>query len=144
MSEIVTLTADIVAAYVENNSVSVGDLPALIRSTHDALAGLREAAEAAPAEPAFTPAVTVRKSLSNPDVLISMIDGKSYKILKRHLSGNGLTPAEYRARYSLPSDYPMTSTNYSKARRDLALQSGLGRKPGEMNGKRKGAAKKPV
>ena len=141
MSDIVTLTADIVSAFVENNSVSVGDLPALITSTHDALTGLGETVKAAPAEPAFAPAVTVRKSLSNPDALISMIDGKPYKMLKRHLSGNGLTPDEYRARYNLPSDYPMTSTNYSQARRDLALQIGLGRKPGETNAKRNAAAK---
>ena len=106
MSELVTLTADIVSAFVENNSVAVADLPALITSTHNALAGLGQTADAEPAPPEYVAAVTVRKSLSNPDFVISMIDGKPYKMLKRHLSGNGLTPEEYRARYNLPRIIP--------------------------------------
>lgn len=144
MSELITLTADIVASFVENNSVSVGDLPGLITATHGALAGLGEAAEAVPAEPVFVAAVTVRKSLASPDALISMIDGKPYKMLKRHLSGNGLTPDEYRARYNLPRDYPMTAPSYTQTRRDLAVKIGLGRKPGDTKAKRTSAAKKPA
>ena len=142
MSELITLTADIVSAFVENNSVSVGDLPSLITATHDALAGLGETAEIAPAAPEFQAAVTVRKSLSNPDALISMIDGKPYKMLKRHLSGNGLTPSEYRARYNLPNDYPMVAPSYAQMRRDLAVKIGLGRKPGETRPKAKAPARK--
>ena len=144
MSELITLTADIVTAFVENNSVSVGDLPSLISITHDALARLGEANEAAPAAPAFTAAVTVRKSLSSQDVLISMIDGKPYKMLKRHLAGNGLTPDDYRARYNLPADYPMVAPSYARMRRDLAVKIGLGRKPEETKPKRTVRARKPA
>uniref|UniRef100_UPI0035CC0299 MucR family transcriptional regulator n=1 Tax=uncultured Sphingomonas sp. TaxID=158754 RepID=UPI0035CC0299 len=71
-------------------------------------------------------AVTARKSLANPDVIISMIDGKPYKTLRRHISNNGLTPAEYRTRYGLKGDYPMTARSYSEARRAIALKIGLG------------------
>jgi len=144
MSELITLTADIVTAFVENNSVSVGDLPSLISTTHDALARLGEADAAIPEAPAFTPAVTVRKSLASQDVLISMIDGKPYKMLKRHLSGNGLTPEDYRARYNLPADYPMVAPTYARMRRDLAMKIGLGRKPAEAKPKRAPRAKKPA
>jgi len=143
MSELVTLTADIVSAFVENNSVAVGDLPALITSTHNALAGLGQTAGAEPAAPEYVAAVTVRKSLSNPDFVISMIDGKAYKMLKRHLSGNGMTPEEYRARYNLPKDYPMVAATYTQTRRELAVRIGLGRKPGVTKSKRKAPAKQP-
>lgn len=88
----------------------------------------------APDEPTpaseYEPAVTVRRSLSSKDHIISMIDGKPYKTLTRHLSTNGLTPAEYRARYNLKPDYPMTAPNYSEMRRAMAKKLGLGRKPG--------------
>ena len=83
--------------------------------------------EAAPAE-GFTPAVTARKSLVSKDHIISMIDGKPYKTLKRHLSRHGLTPEEYRQRYNLKPDYPMVSESYSQARRDMAKKIGLGQK----------------
>jgi predicted transcriptional regulator len=73
----------------------------------------------------------VRKSLASPDHIISMIDGKSYKTLRRHLSGNGLSPEEYRARYNLKSDYPMVAPTYSEARRTMAKSIGLRRKPSQ-------------
>jgi predicted transcriptional regulator len=79
-----------------------------------------------------TPAVGVRKSLSSKDHIISMIDGKPYKTLKRHLSTHGLTPAEYRARYNLKPDYPMVAENYAAFRRETAKKLGLGRKPGTI------------
>ena len=75
-----------------------------------------------------TPAVTARKSLASKDHIISMIDGKAYKTLKRHLSTNGLTPEAYRQRYNLKADYPMVAENYATMRRDLAKKIGLGRK----------------
>jgi predicted transcriptional regulator len=78
----------------------------------------------------YTPAVTVRRSLASKDHIISLIDGKAYKTLKRHLSGHGLTPAEYRERYGLKPDYPIVAEAYSEMRRGLAKKIGLGRKPG--------------
>lgn len=82
-------------------------------------------------QPEFIPAVTVRKSLASKDHIISLIDGKPYKTLTRHLSTHGLTPAEYRARYNLKPDYPMTAPSYSEQRRAMAKKIGLGRKPGQ-------------
>ena len=80
--------------------------------------------------PDYQPAVTARKSLVSKDHIISMIDGKPYKTLKRHLSTHGLTPAQYRERYGLKADYPMVAENYAAMRRGLAKKIGLGRKPG--------------
>jgi len=100
---------------------------------HEAVARLSAPAmplsEAEPAQD-HTPAVSVRKSLANPDHIISMIDGKPYKALRRHLSTNGLTPDEYRRRYGLKPDYPMVAANYSESRRAMAHKNGLGRKAG--------------
>ena len=128
-SNLLVLTADIVAAYVSNNSVKTDQLVRLITETHAALASLGTAAASqAGAAPEFTPAVTVRKSLGKPEVILSMIDGKPYKLLRRHLATHGLTPAEYRARYNLPKDYPMVAPAYSEMRRDTAKRLGLGRK----------------
>jgi predicted transcriptional regulator len=95
------------------------------------------AATAGPAAPeateetptAYEPAVTSRKSLASPDHIISMIDGKPYKTLRRHLATHGMTPAEYRERYGLKADYPMVAPTYSEARRNMAKRIGLRRKP---------------
>lgn len=98
---------------------------------HDAVAGLNgPVAAEAEAEPAqeYTPAVTARKSLANPDFIISMIDGKPYKTRRRHLSTNGMTPNDYRQRYGLKADYPMVAATYSESRRAMAHKIGLGRK----------------
>ncbi len=81
----------------------------------------------------YAPAVTARKLLASPDVIISMIDGKPYKTLRRHLVTNGMTPAEYRERYSLKSNYPMVAATYSESGRAMAKKIGLGRKPGQTN-----------
>lgn len=94
-------------------------------------------AEADAVEPEFVPAVTVRKSLGSKDHIISMIDGKLYKTLRRHLSTNGLTLKQYRERYNLCADYPMVAESYSQQRRDMARKIGLGQK-----GRRKAAAKR--
>lgn len=139
------LTVDLLAAFVSNNTVGSKDLPELIASTHAALAALNDqqasfapvpAAEAEP-ESEYRPAVTARKSLGKRDHILSMIDGKPYKTLKRHLSRHGLTPDQYRARYKLPADYPMVAPAYSEARSAAAKRIGLGRKPG-MQRKRRG------
>lgn len=122
------LTAEIAASFVTNNRVAVNEIGGMISSIHEALSGLGKAR--APEEPEFIPAVTIRKSLANPAKIISMIDGKPYSVLKRHLTTHGLTPAEYRARYKLPADYPMTAPAYSEQRKVMAVKIGLGRKLG--------------
>ena len=124
-SEIIEMTADIVSAYVGNNSVSAADLPSLIQSVHRALSGVNgapEPVEVAPKEPA----VPVRRSIQQ-DFLICLEDGRKFKSLKRHLRTKyNLSPEEYRAKWNLPKDYPMVAPNYAKARSDLAKQMGLG------------------
>jgi predicted transcriptional regulator len=134
--ELVSLTAELVAAYVSNNAIQLADLPDFISTVHASLSGLGSAPAAAePERP--TPPVSIRKSVT-PDYLISMEDGRRYKSLKRHLSGRGLTPSGYRAKWGLPLDYPMVAPNYAKQRSDLAKASGLGRKRTEPS-----AAAKP-
>src|ERR1700751_3076294 len=124
-SEVIEMTADIVSAYVGNNSVAAADLPGLIQSVHRALAGVstgQEAPEVAPKEPA----VPVRRSIT-PDFLICLEDGRKFKSLKRHLQTKyGLSPDDYRAKWGLPKDYPMVAPNYAASRSALAKQMGLG------------------
>ena len=121
----IQLTAEIVSAYVSNNSVRAADMGDLIASTHAALAGFRQGAmPEAPVAEKLTPA-QIRKSIT-PDALISFIDGKPYKTLKRHLTGNGMTFDEYRERYGLPRDYPSVAASYSETRSALAKSLGLG------------------
>jgi predicted transcriptional regulator len=123
--DFIGLTADIVAAYVSKNSVRPADMPSLLADVHAAVAGLNSApASAEPRVEKLTPA-QIRKSIT-PDALISFIDGKPYKTLKRHLSGNGMTIEEYRERYGLPRDYPTVAASYSEQRSKLALALGLG------------------
>ncbi len=124
----VALAADIVSAYVSNNSVTVADLPPLIGSVHAALQSVGNPARPQDAAKPI-PAVPVRKSIT-PDFLISLEDGKQYKSLKRHLATRGLTPEQYRAKWGLPADYPMVAPNYSAQRSELARSLGLGRPPG--------------
>ncbi len=126
-SDVLVLTAEIVAAYVGNNAhVPASEIPTIIRSVREAL--LEKPASQAPAEappqPKATPA-QIRKSIT-PDALISFLDGKSYKTLTRHLSANGLTMEQYRERFGLPRDYPSVAPNYSARRSELAKQLGLG------------------
>ncbi len=117
-----------------NMRASAEDVPVFLTAMRDSLAQLIEQPSAASVEEtsseSFTPAVSVRKSLASKDHIISMIDGKPYKTLRRHLSGHGLTPEEYRHRYNLKADYPMVAEAYSAARRAMAQKIGLGRKPG--------------
>jgi predicted transcriptional regulator len=124
---LIGLTADIVSAHVANNSVHTGEIAALISSVYQALASLdAPSAPVAPEKPKG--AVGVRASIK-PDFLVSMIDGKPYKMLKRHIGQHGHTPASYREAYDLPKDYPMVAANYGEQRRQLAHKIGLGHKP---------------
>ena len=130
---LITLTSDIVAAHVSNNSVSVDDLPSLITNVFGALSGLGKNAPAV--EKAPEPAVSIRASVK-PDHIVCLEDGKKLKMLKRHLMTHyNLTPEQYRARWNLPADYPMVAPNYAEKRRELAKKIGLGRKPGTKRGR---------
>lgn len=135
--ETVTLATELTVAWLSNpnSRVSVDDVPAFLNqmfSTVSALAG-GTAPAAEPDVRSREPAVSVRKSLASSDHIISMIDGKQYKTLKRHLATNGMTPDEYREAFNLKPDYPMTAPAYSEARRSMAKKIGLGRKPGTKN-----------
>jgi predicted transcriptional regulator len=124
---LITLTADIVAAHVSNNSVAVSDLPLLINNVHGALSGLGGTPAPAPA-PKQEPAVSVRASIK-PDYIVCLEDGKKLKMLKRHLMTHyQMTPDQYRAKWNLPADYPMVAPNYAEQRRSLAKKIGLGTK----------------
>lgn len=126
---LITLTSDIVAAHVSNNSVGVDDVPVLIRNVHDALSGLSGSGQAAEALP--EPAVSIRASIKK-NAITCLDCGKKMKMLKRHLSTeHGLTIDEYRQRWGLGADYPMVAPAYAETRRDLAKKIGLGRKPGQ-------------
>lgn len=122
---IVDLVAGIVSAFVSHNSVPTSELSALIASTHAALSTL--GAEPAPAaEEKAVPAVSIKKSIT-PDFLICLEDGKKFKSLKRHLrTAYDMTPEQYRAKWSLPADYPMVAPAYAEARSNLAKKMGLG------------------
>ena len=134
---LITLTSDIVAAHVSNNSVAVDELPALIKNVYGALSGLGAAAQE---EARPEPAVSIRASVK-PDHLVCLEDGKKMKMLTRPLmTDHGLTPGEYRARWGLPADDPMVAPEYAEKRRTLAKQIGLGRKPGQRRGRRKKTA----
>lgn len=128
-----TLTVQLLSAYFSNNTVPSDQLSHLIKSTRSALVGETEPATST--EPELVPAVTARKSLASPDHILSMIDGKPYKSLKRHLSAHGLTPAEYRTQYKLPKDYPMVAPAYSEQRRTVAKRLGLGRRRSDTDTK---------
>ena len=120
------LTADIVAAYVSNNSVAVADVPSLIRSVHASLSTLGQPT-VEPA-PELKPAVPVKKSIQ-PDYLVCLDCGRKSKTLKRHIRvSHGLTPDEYRAKWGLSDDYPLVAPAYAKKRSDMALSLGLGKR----------------
>jgi predicted transcriptional regulator len=121
----IELAADIVSAYVSNNSVSANDLPSLIGDIHNALLRVSSGAVEAPTE-AQKPAISVKRSIT-PDYIVCLEDGKKFKSLKRHLRTQyNMSPEEYREKWGLPSDYPMVAPNYAQARSQLAKQMGLG------------------
>ena len=122
---LITLTADIVAAHVSNNSVAVNDLPQLISNVHGALSGLSASGRE---EPRPEPKVPVRSSIK-PDYIVCLEDGKKLKMLKRHLMTHyQMTPDQYRQKWGLAADYPMVAPNYAEQRRTLAKSIGLGTK----------------
>ncbi len=122
--EFIDLAANIVSAYVSKNNVPVAELAGLIASVHASLRGLGQPA-AAPAEDHKVTPAQIRRSVT-PDAIISFIDGKPYKSVKRHLTSNGTTPDEYRQKYGLPRDYPMVAATYAAQRSELAKSLGLG------------------
>lgn len=124
-ANIIELAAEIVSAYVSNNSVPSGDLPSLINDVHLALTKVGNGVVEAPAE-APKPAISIKKSIT-PDYIICLEDGKKFKSLKRHLRTQyDMTPEQYREKWGLPPDYPMVAPNYAKARSELAKEMGLG------------------
>ncbi len=125
-TELLTLTTEVVAAHVANNTVPVGELPQLIQDVYKTLAAMGSQ----PAQPERPqPAVPVKKSVT-PDYIICLEDGKKLKMLKRHLkTAYNMTPEEYRERWNLPPDYPMVAPNYAQHRSSLAKKIGLGTKP---------------
>jgi predicted transcriptional regulator len=140
-TEFLKLTEKIVSAHVANNAVSRTDLPGFIRAVYAALQNV--SAEAA-SPPSPKPPIPIKESVT-PNYIVCLEDGKKLKVLKRHLRTTfNMTPKEYRERWGLPPEYPMTAPNYAKQRSEMAKKIGLGRKPGKVKpkGKGKGAAKK--
>jgi predicted transcriptional regulator len=124
---VVEFTAEIVSAYVAKNAVPVAGLADLIANVSGALRKVGDASSSVE-EAKAVPAVSPKKSV-HPDYIVCLEDGKKFKSLKRHLSLHGLTPGEYRTKWDLKDDYPMVAPNYAAARSELAIKSGLGRKP---------------
>lgn len=123
--QLIGQAVSIVSSYCQHNAVNTSDLPGLIASVYKALSGLGE--PAAPPVAAQEPAVPVKKSVT-PDFIVCLDDGKKFRSLKRHIAGLGMSPEQYRAKWNLPSDYPMVAPSYSATRSALAKEHGLGRK----------------
>jgi predicted transcriptional regulator len=126
LNSTLSLTADIVGAYVSKNSLPAAALTDLIGQVHQSLSGLSSRGTIVPPTP-LVPAVPIKKSVT-PDYIISLEDGRKFKSMKRYLGLRGMTPAEYRQKWGLPADYPMVAPNYAAARSQLAKSMGLGRK----------------
>ncbi|MDE1937561.1 MAG: MucR family transcriptional regulator [Alphaproteobacteria bacterium] len=137
VDDLLKLTSDIVAAYVSNNPLPVGELPAIIKSVYATMGGLvgTTSGEVATSQ---KPAVPLKKSIT-PEYLICLEDGKKLKMLKRYLrSRYGLSPDQYRAKWNLPADYPMVASNYAAQRSEFAKKIGLGRSAPATKGRRRG------
>ena len=127
---VVEMAAEIVSAYVRNNSVPVSELPTLLQSVHDSLGSILNGSKPEAVKEPPQPKVPVKKSVTN-DYIVCLEDGKRFKSLKRHLhSEHGLSPQDYRDKWGLPKDYPMVAPAYADARSNLAKTMGLGRKAG--------------
>ena len=132
---LVDLTADIVSAYVGNNTVAASDLPGIINEVHVALQKTAAGSNEPEPEP-LKPAVPIKKSVT-PDYIICLEDGKKFKSLKRHLRTHyAMTPEEYREKWGLDADYPMVAPNYAAARSELAKKMGLGQQRKQKNSKK--------
>lgn len=128
--ELIELSADIISAYVSNNTVPASDLPGLIAEVFGALSRTADNVKEIPTEP-LKPAVSIRRSVT-PDFITCLEDGKQFKSLKRHLRTHyDLSPDEYREKWGLPADYPMVAPNYAAARSALAKKMGLGQQRGK-------------
>jgi predicted transcriptional regulator len=147
MSENNKIAADLVSAYVSNNTVPITEFTSLLKSTLAILNGTVVAEAEAVTAPAEKPLakVSVKKSIT-PDYLICLDDGKQFKSLKRHLSQLGMTPDDYRAKWNLPADYPMVAANYSASRSAISKAAGFGKKkiepevrPSSVKGRKRGA-----
>jgi predicted transcriptional regulator len=139
--ELLRITADVVAAYVGNNTLPTTQLADVINAVYRSLRGLDAQAAEPPPEP-LKPAVPIRKSIT-PDYLVCLEDGKRLKMLKRHLrSTYNMTPDEYRMRWGLAADYPMVAPHYAEQRSEFAKKIGLGRDTGRQSARRAAAAKK--
>ena len=141
-SNIAAMTAEIVAAFVSHNAVPPRELPELIQSVHGGLKALTTGAQAPEEAPAPTPAVSVRKSIA-PDYLICLDDGKKFKSLRRHIARLGMTPEQYRAKWNLPTDYPMVAANYAAQRSELAKKIGLGQMRNGNKVAKRGRGRRP-
>lgn len=125
--DLVAMTAEIVAAYLSNNTVAMSDVPSLIETVYTGLSNV-EASHSGDTPLQVEPAVPVKQSVTA-DYLICLEDGKQFKSLKRHLRTHyNLSPEEYRRKWGLPIDYPMVAPNYAAARSKLAKKMGLGQK----------------
>lgn len=140
-SELLEYATGIVAAYVGRNQILQGDLPGLIKSVYDALAGLSQPVTVETAAAALKPAVPVKKSVTD-DYIICLEDGAKLKMMKRYLRTHyDMSPDEYRAKWGLPPDYPMVAPNYAQARSDMAKRIGLGKlTPASGRGRKKKAS----
>ncbi|WP_081469539.1 MucR family transcriptional regulator [Sphingomonas sp. PAMC 26617] len=144
----VELAADMTIAWLSNpnNRATVTDVPVILTSMYNAIARLSSGPLETGSKPStseYPPAVSVRKSLASKDHIVSMIDGKPYKALRRHLTAAGLTADEYRERYNLKANYPMVSQSYSEVRRAMAKKIGLGRNRGSQSDGAKTNVSKP-
>jgi predicted transcriptional regulator len=139
LGNLAELTADIVSAYVSNNTVRAEELTSIISTVYATLSGAGRSQEAAPAK---AEAPMSWKKAIKPDGIVSFEDGKSYKSMKRHLTSRGMTPAQYREKWGLPRDFPMVSPNYSAARSEMAKNLGLGQNRKGKPSANKGRSKK--
>lgn len=144
----VELAIELTIAWLSNPNTraDANEIPDFLRTMHEAVTGLSSARASAGDSASIAihePAVSVRKSLASPEHIISLIDGKAYKTLRRHLSTNGLSPDEYRQRYGLKADYPIVAPAYAERRRELAKKIGLGRKPRQAAEDTEGATAAP-
>ena len=133
--KLLKLASEIVAAYVSNNTLAAGDMPAMIRNVHNTLLGLQ--GKGGDVTTDQKPAVNIKKSVT-PDYVVCLEDGKKLKMLKRYLrSRYGMSPDEYRTKWGLPADYPMVAPNYAAKRSEFAKQIGLGKGASPRKGKKR-------
>jgi predicted transcriptional regulator len=144
-SNTLEMAAEVVAAFVSNNRLPKGELPAFIKIIHEALTGLSVGVveNVAPKEEPKQPAVSIRKSIT-PEYLICLEDGKKFKSLKRHLRMHGLTPDQYRVKWKLPADYPVVAPNYAATRSALAKAIGLGQLGAKAGARKRGGPAQAV